>query len=78
MVKVDGRVLKDLSSATSMRVTTKTIRSRATACSFGPVEIPIRVSTEMTRGTAMGRCDGLTVVYTKGNGVVESSMAMER
>jgi hypothetical protein len=54
MVRVDGRVEKDL-SAISMKEITAWIRSRATECLHGQAVIYTRVNTKRMKGMVMER-----------------------
>jgi hypothetical protein len=53
MVKVAGRVLKDLSQAISMKVTILTTKSKDTVCLYGPAETPTKVSIKKMNVMAM-------------------------
>lgn len=53
MVRVGGRVLKDLSQAISTKVTILTTKSKDTVCLYGPAEILTKVSIKKMNVMAM-------------------------
>lgn len=78
MVRVDGRVLKDLSQAISTKVTILTTKSKDTVCLYGPAEILTKVSIKKMNVMAMEKWNGPMVAYIKASGLVEFSMVTVR
>jgi hypothetical protein len=78
MVKVVGKAPKGPSRVTSMKVITRTTRSRVTACSLGQVGTPIRESTRKTKEMVSVKCAGQMEVCTRETGIEAFSMATER